>query len=88
MASQQKLGIPTERRFGTGVADHHHPAAHGTNLIGRHFRIEPSLVQETKMHWARCPGAGNTTGLCNGELNHDANVLSMHTGRVCCSGGV
>ena len=33
MASQQKLGLRTERRSGIGRADHRHPAAHGSHLI-------------------------------------------------------
>lgn len=33
MASQQKLGLRTKRRFGIGRADHCHSAAHGTHLI-------------------------------------------------------
>lgn len=35
MASQQKLGLRTERWSGTGVADHYYPAALEPHLSAR-----------------------------------------------------
>lgn len=46
MASQQKLGLRTKRRSGTGRPDHRHSAAHGPHLIEwqRCVEVRPDAV--------------------------------------------